>query len=39
MTSVLVPNLVPSFMKIGYDIFEILKRNLRKGLELGANQV
>jgi hypothetical protein len=38
MTSVLVPNLVPSFMKIGYDIFEFFLKNLRKGLELGANQ-
>jgi len=38
MTSVLVPNLVPSFMKIGYDIFAIFKKKLREGLELGANQ-
>jgi hypothetical protein len=38
MTSVLVPNLVPSFMKIGYDIFFKNFKNLRKGLELGANQ-
>jgi hypothetical protein len=38
MTPVLVPNRVPSFMKIGCDILNFLKQHLRKGLELGANQ-
>jgi hypothetical protein len=39
MTSISSSNLVPNFMKIGYDIFEILKNKYNwKGLELRANQ-